>query len=346
MTRNLCAMLAAVFLVLGAGERIARAEGDSHQVTTIRIGTLAPSQSIWGKVFTIWQKGFKDRTNGAAEIQFFFNGTQGDEGAMVGKIRAGQLDGAAITAAGLGQIWAQVNALELPFMKTWAKVDAARTALKPMIDTEFDKAGFKNLGDGDVGAAHLMSTGKEIHTPTDLKGQGSFVLRDDRILPVVFSTIGGMKVTPMSVPEVGSAIGGTVSVILAPPLVASQLQWTGNLRTINTEVMGFGIGSLVMSSAKFKSLPADVQTALVDTGAITGRALTKAIRDADDATYKRFAIGNPTASPVVPPTMKAYTPSPAEQAEWEKLYVQVKDKLQANGTFRADVLAKIADATK
>ena len=340
MLRTMCAMLAAIFLVLAAGERPARAD-----TTVIRIGTLAPKESHWGKVFTIWQKGFKERTNGAAEIQFFFNGTQGDEGAMVGKIRAGQLDGAAITAAGLGQIWAQVNALQLPILKTWAQVDAARAALKPQIDSEFEKAGFLNLGDGDVGAAHILTTKTEVRVPSDLKGMSSFVLRDDRIMPAVFSMV-GIRAVPMSVPEVGPNIGGSINVIVAPSLVCEQLQWKANLTIANAMPMGFGIGSLVMSSNKFKAMPADVQAALKDTGAITGKALTKAIRDADAAAWNRFSVGNPNANPPVPPSMKVINPTDAEKAEWEKMFAQVKQTLQTNGTFRADILEKISAAAK
>src|SRR4051794_7369296 len=99
--RKLLVVCAAVAVVLGMSfvSRSARAD----DATTLKIGTLAPAESPWGQVFKVWQKGVKERSNGAVELQFFWNGQQGDEVAMVGKMRTGQLDGAAITATGLAQ---------------------------------------------------------------------------------------------------------------------------------------------------------------------------------------------------------------------------------------------------
>src|SRR5438270_13724135 len=71
----------------------------------LKFGTLAPPESPWGRVFKLWARATDERSHSAVQIQFFWNGTQGDEGAMVGKIRTGQLDGAAISALGLGQIY-------------------------------------------------------------------------------------------------------------------------------------------------------------------------------------------------------------------------------------------------
>src|SRR5215831_8588517 len=126
----------------------------------LKVGTLAPKESPWGQVFSVWQKGVKERTNGAVELQFFWNGQQGDEVAMVGKMRTGQLDGAAITATGLAQIYKNVLVLQMPgLFPTWEKLDKARNAMRPKFDAEFEAAGFRILGWGDVGIAHLMTKG-------------------------------------------------------------------------------------------------------------------------------------------------------------------------------------------
>ena len=65
---------------------------DAGAVEVIKVGTLAPKASPWGKVFTVWEKAVKEKSGGKLELQFFYNGQQGDEGAMVGKMKAGQLD--------------------------------------------------------------------------------------------------------------------------------------------------------------------------------------------------------------------------------------------------------------
>src|SRR5690348_10453731 len=81
---------------------------------SIRIATLAPKNSAWGQVYSAWQKALEKKTDGKLALDIYFNGVQGNEDAMVSKMRTGQIDGAAITAVGLSQIYKSVLALQLP----------------------------------------------------------------------------------------------------------------------------------------------------------------------------------------------------------------------------------------
>src|SRR5580693_1633623 len=115
-------LLGAATLTAGLG-----LEGKAGAAEVIKIGTLAPAASPWGHVFKIWAKAVKERSNEGLELQFFWNGQQGDEGAMVGKMKDGQLDGAAVTAVGLSKIHKPILALQIPgLFVTWPKLDAAR----------------------------------------------------------------------------------------------------------------------------------------------------------------------------------------------------------------------------
>ena len=80
--KKVMALTGALALVAGFGlAREARAADE-----TIKIGTLAPKSSPWGKVFETWIKAVTEKSGGRMEIQFFYNGQQGDEDGMVGKI--------------------------------------------------------------------------------------------------------------------------------------------------------------------------------------------------------------------------------------------------------------------
>ena len=62
---------------------------------------------------------------------------------MVGKMKAGQLDGAAVTAVGLGKIYKPILALQMPgLFTTWSKLDAARDAMKGEFEKGAQDAGF------------------------------------------------------------------------------------------------------------------------------------------------------------------------------------------------------------
>lgn len=313
MLRRVIIMLAAFALTLGAATT-ARAE-----TTTLRVATLAPRESPWGKVFNAWQKGIKEKSNGALEIQFFYGNTQGDEVAMVGKMRTRQLDGAAITATGLAQIYKHVLVLQLPGLyREWGSLDNARRTMRPMLDAEFEKQGFKILGWGDVGIAHLMTKGFEVHTPADLKRKNVFFLHGDPIESMFYQLVGDVTPKELTVPEILPALtASTINVVNAPSLAAEQLQWTNLLDHINTQASGIGIGALVFASAKINGLPADLKQLVMDTGNNAGEALTQSIRNQDNMAFGRIK-GH----------MTAYEPSAAEQQQWAGLFKQTREKLR------------------
>jgi len=296
------------------------AAGDAQaDATTLKVGTLAPGDSPWGQVFKVWKRAVAQRSGGSLDLQFFWNGTQGDELAMVGKIRTGQLDGAAVTAVGLGQIYKQVLVLQLPGLFTdWGKLDNARNQMKSGFDQSFQAQGFKILGWGDVGRAHVMSKGFPVRVPADLKHKNTYYLSGDPIGPVFYSLIGDVTPRQLGVPEILPALtSGSINVVLAPPLAAEQLQWASRLDNINTEVAGVGIGALVFSSNRIQSLPADAQSVLIQTGAIAGQALTGRIRREDDAAYVRLQA-----------RMTATTPSAAEIAQWQRVFADTRARLR------------------
>src|SRR4051812_18730425 len=189
----------AIVSLLGAcalfGATMFSREADAGEV--IKIGTLAPGASPWGQVFKVWEEAVKKKSDGKITLHFFYNGQQGDEGAMVGKMKAGQLDGAAVTAVGLSKIYKPILALQMPgLFTTWAKLDAARDAMKADFEKGVKDAGFVLAGWGDVGAVHLMSKGVQVKTPDDVKGKKPYMWRDDIVQPILYQVIGGVTAVP------------------------------------------------------------------------------------------------------------------------------------------------------
>ena len=105
MLRRLMMVVAVMVATLGFSRT---ALADTKE---IKLGTLAPKDSAWGKVFGAWSKAVDEESKGAVKLTWFYNGSKGDEIAMVGKMRSKELDAAAITATGLAQIWPHIGAL-------------------------------------------------------------------------------------------------------------------------------------------------------------------------------------------------------------------------------------------
>ncbi len=290
--------------------------------TTLKIGTLAPGDSAWGKEFKKWAKDVSNDTNGELTLDFQWNGQAGDEVLMVQKIRSGQLDAAAVTAVGLAQTGVtDVLLFQMPgLFANWGKLDAARNAMKADFDAAFQAKGFTILGWGDVGAAKTMSIGFEVHHPADLKGKGCYFLAGDPIGPKLFATIGGINAREVTVPEIlPNLTNGAIQVLVTPPLAAEQLQWSSRVTHIGTLTTGFGIGAIIVSTPKLQGLPDNLKQVLNARGAETAERLTRSIRNLDAQAFARLKASK-----------SAYELSDGEKQEWKDLFAKVRGQLRGS----------------
>ncbi|HEX7672334.1 MAG TPA: TRAP transporter substrate-binding protein DctP [Polyangiaceae bacterium] len=330
MIRKLsAAFLAASFVTAGISST-ALAGDEGKAKTQIRIATLAPKQSPWGKVFSTWSKAVDKKTNGEVDVQWLWNGTAGPESNTVGKIKSGQISGAAITAVGLSSIYKPIVALQMPgAFKTWAELDKARDALKPQFDKEITAEGFYVSGWGDVGIARTMSRGFDVIHPEDLRGKSPGLIAQDIINPKVFEAIGGITAKPGDVVEFLPLLNsGAINVLTVPALAAEQLQWASRLDHLNDGVVGFGVGAIVMSEKEMQKLPAEQREIMEKTGKAAAEALMKIIRKEDDVALERLMK-----------KMTVHHQTDAERAEWDKIFK--KACLRVKTALPGDVLSKI-----
>lgn len=310
--------------------------GEARAAEVIKVGSLAPASSPWGQVFKVWAAAVAKKSAGRLELQFFMNGQQGDEAAMVAKMKAGQLDAAAVTAVGLGKIHKPILALQLPgLFSSWGKLDAARDAMKGDFEKGGRDAGFQIIGWGDVGVVRLMSKGFAVRVPDDIKGKKPYMWRDDPMQPILFQVLGGVTPVPLNVPEVLPNLNtGAINIVHAPALAAEQLQWSSKLDTITDDIAALAIGALVLSSKRLDALPEDLKAILLDTGRIAANALTKRIRDEDAAAFARMKG-----------KMTVVTLTADEKSKFAALYKQTRQRL-AQGTFSAELVTKLEGYAK
>jgi len=304
--------------------------GTAQAKQTIRIATLAPKQSPWGKVFSTWSKAVDKKTDGQVEVQWLWNGTAGPESNTVGKIRSGQITGAAITAVGLSEIYKPIVALQMPgAFKSWAELDAKREMLKPEFDKAMNDAGFYVGGWGDVGVARTMSHGFDVVKPDDLKGKTPGLIAQDIIGPKVYEAIGGITAKPGDVVEFLPLLSsGAINVLTAPSLAAEQLQWSSKLDHINTGAVSYGVGATVLSEKDLSKLPKEERDIMDRAGKAAADLLMKKIRGEDDAAFERLKK-----------KMTTHEQTPAEKAEWDAVFKKACQRVKT--ALPGDVLTKI-----
>ena len=297
----------------------------------IKIGTFAPASSPWGQILTVWAEAVQKVSNGQLELQFFYNGQQGDEAAMVAKMKAGQLDGALSTVVGLGRIYRPILALQLPgLFKNWSKLEIARQAMNSDFQKGLNDAGFSLLSWSDFGAVHLLSKGFIVRRPVDMQGKKSFADRNNAMESILYQVIGGATMVPLNVPEVLPQLkAGAVNIVNAPSLVAEQLQWASQLDTINVDVNSLVTGGIVISTGRLNALSDNLRTILSNTGKVAGNSLIKRIHDEDDAAFSRMQS-----------KMMVVTLTTSELSEWNATYKEVRRRL-ALSIFSSDLVTKL-----
>jgi len=120
----LAALIAAVFVVIGTA-------GVAEAKTTLKMATLAPPPQPVGQGCS---RPGPRRSSRRPRARSWSSGSGtepgGPEGGVVGKIKSGQLSGAAITAIGLSAIDKRFIALQMPgTFDSWKELDRARETL-------------------------------------------------------------------------------------------------------------------------------------------------------------------------------------------------------------------------
>ena len=331
-------LVAIASLVSPAATKTAAADGESTAYM-IKLGTLAPKQSSWGKVFESWKRTVKKDTEGKCEIDWSYGK---DEGAMYTDMKSGNLHGGALTATGLSKIYGSVVALQMPgLVQTWAQLDAVRTATKPTFDKGFDAAGYKILGWGDVGIGHVMfrkGEGKpDIKTPDHIKQYHPFFIDGDDMGAMFLGAVGHPSPKKLTVPNILLNIQGrsadSVDVITTPAIAAEQLQWSAHVTHVIDMPIGFGIGGLVMANAAFAAIPEGCRQKFADSGKAAGEVLTQTIRGVDAEAWEGLKK-----------TKTVITLSPEEKAAWKVKFSEVRNRMKSENKVNADTWKAVTDA--
>ncbi len=289
---------------------------DAEQATVLRMATLAPSGSSWMKVFNAWNQTLQKQTDNTLKFSFYPGGSQGDERDFVRKMRAGQMDGAAITTTGLGMLVRSVLVLAVPGVITeYDQLDRVRTELNAEFEEMFEKEGYKLLGWGDAGKTRIFSK-SEFLRPSDLKKLRPWAWKDDLIFGEFLKVIGANPIA-LGVPEVYPSLQTKIiDTVPSSALAAVALQWYTQLKYVTATNSGILVGATLIKKDKFDALTEEQQTALVETGIRAHKALNKSIRRDDDVSYSTILKRGITAIDTEP-----------ARAEWDAAAAKVRTNL-------------------
>jgi TRAP-type C4-dicarboxylate transport system substrate-binding protein len=300
----------------------------------IKIATLAPEGSSWIKTFQAIDAEVRTKTDKQVGFKFYAGGVLGDEKDMLRKMHIGQIQGAALTSAGLSAIFSEMDVFQIPFLfESHQEVDYVLEEMNGFFKKGIDENGYILLGWSEGGFVRLMST-TPIATLDDLRKVKVWTWEDAPMTKVIFDQA-NVSAIPLSVPDVLVGLQtGLVDVVYAPPSGAIALQWFTKTKYMTDVNLIYLIGGLVMQKKVFHKLAPDHQKILLETCRRRMKELKTTVRKENQEAIEVM----------VKHGVKIITPTAAQIAGFKKVSDQAMQRLEGK-TFskkiRDEVITKI-----
>jgi TRAP-type transport system periplasmic protein len=251
------ALLALIAVPLAVADPAAAAE--PH---TLRLATIAPEGTAWARELRAFARDVETATNGEVRVKMYFGAIAGDEMQVYGRIRRGQLDGAASGGAICEKLAPSMRVMRvMGLMNDYREVNHVTSRLLPTFEAEYKKNGFVHLGTTPLGA-HILFTRKPVANLSDLTQGRYWVWLHDDVLQQEMPSL-GVHLVPMELEEGARAYEqGRIDGFLAPPQVALAFQWSAHARYLTALPIDALSGCMVITERAFDQLPTASQQAV------------------------------------------------------------------------------------
>lgn len=295
-------------------------QGLAQAQTVVKLGTIAPEQSIWHDALLRIRQEWRDISNGDVELRVYAGGVLGGEDEMIRKMQRRGLDALAISGSALPQIDAIVSCLEIPLLfDSYEQLARVRMAVAPELEAQLETRGYKVLGWLEAGWVHFFAK-SPVRVPEDLRRQRLWISTGQPDGERLFNQF-GFRVVALPVTDMLTGLQtGLIDAIDVPPLFALVDRSYREARYMTD--LGFSPlnSALVMNLSVWERLPQAYHARFIESVATAIERLRAELQTAE-----REAITEMTAR-----GMTIVALSDAEIAEWESLATSVYPALSCS----------------
>lgn len=237
-----------------AGLLLLATTAHAEPVTTLRMAAIAPDGTAWARELHAFARDVESATRGEVRVKWYLGGIAGDELAALERVRHGQLDGEA------GAIFCQRLAPSLRAARLVGMYETRDEAiyvmgrLKPILDEEFRKAGFANLGEGVFGADALFSR-QPIRSLAELRAARLWTWSLDPIWQATANEL-GIQTVSSTLDELSAGYGAkSFDAFFAVPSAALAYQWSTQASYFADTGAAILPGCVVVANAALDPLP-------------------------------------------------------------------------------------------
>ena len=300
---------------------------------TLKIATAAPDGTSWMQALRQGAEEIARRSDGRVKFVFYPGGVMGSDATVLRKIRFGQLQGGALTAGGLAEIYPDSQIYGLPFIfRSYDEVDYVRARMDPLILRGIQERGFVSFGLSEGGFAYLMSD-EPIRSVEDLQNQKVWIPEGDLISQIGFETAG---VSPIALPLTDVLTGlqtGLIDTVGASPIGAIALQWHTQVKYLTDQPLFYLYGTLIVNRRVFEGLSRRDQTLIQQ---IMGGIFDKL--NAQTRTDNREARQALKRQGIV-----FVDPTPAEQRRWQTIGAEAVERLRRREAYSKTLFKTLQD---
>ena len=232
----------------------------------IKFATQAPEGSAWIKVMKEYSDEVEQLTNGEVKFKIYPGGIQGDENAVVRKMRLGQIHSAGFTGVGAGEIVPEFRVLETPFLlRDYEESDFITEMMSETLSKKFAENGYILLGLTEVGFVYVYAK-KPIQSMSDLRGVKMWMWEADPLAEASFQALSANAI-PLSITDVLTSLQtNLIDAIYTSPLACVSLQWYTRVDYMMDFPLTNALGAILITKKEFEKLPTDYQKILVEKG--------------------------------------------------------------------------------